>query len=46
MFTIVIQIDDSGQFIDVQFENPPMHIPIEVKEQIIHDVDTEFEEEE
>ena len=45
MFTLVIQVDDSGQFIDVDLQNAPMHIPVEVKEEIIHDVDTEFEEE-
>tara|TARA_R100000234_G_scaffold76743_1_gene47730 strand:- start:1359 stop:1496 length:138 start_codon:yes stop_codon:yes gene_type:complete len=45
MFTIIIQLTDSGQFIDIEFENAPTHIPIKVKEQIIDDVNTEFEEE-
>ena len=45
MFTIEIQIDDGGTYIDFNLVNPPEHIPIHVKEVIIDDVNTEFEEE-
>jgi len=35
MFTIVVQVTSSGEFVDIDFKNAPEHIPIQVKEEIV-----------
>ena len=34
MFTIVIKVDSAGVFQDIEFENEPKHIPINVREEV------------
>ena len=35
MFTVIIQVTSSGEFVDIEFENAPAHIPVQVKEEIV-----------
>ncbi len=34
MFTIIIKVDNAGVFQDIEFENAPKHIPIDVREEV------------
>ena len=34
MFTIIIKVDSAGVFQDIEFENAPKHIPINVREEV------------
>tara|TARA_R100000234_G_C4995921_1_gene177928 strand:- start:312 stop:431 length:120 start_codon:yes stop_codon:yes gene_type:complete len=35
MFTVIIQLTSGGEFVDIEFENAPAHIPVQVKEEIV-----------
>ena len=34
MFTVIIKVDSAGVFQDIEFENAPKHIPIDVREEV------------
>jgi len=35
MFTVVVQVTSSGEFVDIEFEDAPMHIPVNVRQEIV-----------
>ena len=35
MFTVVVQVTSSGECVDIEFEDAPMHIPVNVRQEIV-----------
>ena len=35
MFTVVVQVTSSGEFVDIEFEAAPMHIPVNVRQEVV-----------
>jgi|TARA_B100001939_G_scaffold347902_1_gene371218 hypothetical protein len=35
MFTVVVQVTSSGEFVDIDFEDAPKHIPVNVRQEIV-----------